>query len=80
MVRVRIVKVTSKGQVTIPQELRERYGFLPDTEVEFVADGKALRIVKSRDKGGRGDRMIRQMRGRGKGKLSTDEIMLLTRG
>ena len=74
------MKVTSKGQVTIPQEFRERYGFLPDTEVEFVADGETLRIVKSRDTGGRGDRMIRRMRGRGKGKLSTDEMMVLTRG
>ena len=74
------MKVTSKGQVTIPQEFRERYGLLPDTEVEFVADGETLRIVKSRDTGGRGDRMIRRMRGRGKGKLSTDEMMVLTRG
>ena len=74
------MKVTSKGQVTIPQEYRERYGFLPNTEVEFVADGETLRVVKSRDKGGRGDRIIRQMQGRGKGKLSTDEIMVLTRG
>ncbi|MGA8810637.1 MAG: AbrB/MazE/SpoVT family DNA-binding domain-containing protein [Thermoanaerobaculia bacterium] len=26
------MRITSKGQVTIPQEVRERFGLLPDTE------------------------------------------------
>ena len=30
------MRITSKGQVTIPQEVRERFGLLPDTEVDFV--------------------------------------------
>lgn len=33
------MRVTSKGQVTIPVGIRERFGFLPDTEVEFVVEG-----------------------------------------
>ena len=43
------VRITSKGQVTIPQELRERFGLLPNTEVEFVVtpDGRELRLLKS---------------------------------
>ena len=43
------VRITSKGQVTIPQGLREQFGLLPNTEVEFVAtpDGKELRLLKS---------------------------------
>jgi bifunctional DNA-binding transcriptional regulator/antitoxin component of YhaV-PrlF toxin-antitoxin module len=42
--------------VTIPQELRERFGLLPNTEVEFVAtpDGRELRLLKSSKPSGRG--------------------------
>ena len=38
------MRITSKGQVTIPIEIRERAGLLPMTEVEFEFDGKAVRI------------------------------------
>ena len=41
------MRITSKGQVTIPQEIRERAGFLPNTEVEFIYDGKTVRLVKA---------------------------------
>ena len=75
------VRITSKGQVTIPQELRERFGLLPNTEVEFVAtpDGKELRLMKSSKPSGRGRALIERMRGRGTGKLSTDELLKLMR-
>jgi bifunctional DNA-binding transcriptional regulator/antitoxin component of YhaV-PrlF toxin-antitoxin module len=33
-------------QVTIPQRIREQFGLLPDTEVEFVVEGQSVRIVK----------------------------------
>jgi AbrB family looped-hinge helix DNA binding protein len=39
---------TSKGQVTIPAEIREQAGLLPHTEVEFEYDGSAVRIVRTR--------------------------------
>lgn len=29
------MRITSKGQVTIPQAIREKAGMLPNTEVEF---------------------------------------------
>ena len=75
------VRITSKGQVTIPQELRERFGLLPNTEVEFVAtpDGKELRLLKSTKPSGRGRALIERMRGRGTGKRSTDELLKLMR-
>ena len=41
------MRITSKGQVTIPQEIRERAGLLPNTEVEFIYDGKTVRLVKA---------------------------------
>jgi bifunctional DNA-binding transcriptional regulator/antitoxin component of YhaV-PrlF toxin-antitoxin module len=76
------MRITSKGQVTIPLALREKAGLLPDTEVEFDFDGNAVRIRRARRKssGGRGARLVAHMRGRGDGTMTTDEIMALTRG
>ena len=61
------MRITSKGQVTIPVEIRERAGLLPPTEVEFEFDGKAVRIVraKARKAAGRGARLVAHLRGRG---------------
>ena len=37
------MRITSKGQVTIPQDIRERAGLLPHTEVAFeYANGKVV--------------------------------------
>jgi AbrB family looped-hinge helix DNA binding protein len=75
------MKITSKGQVTIPQEIRERMGLLPDTEVEFVVRGNVVQIVKARQQAlSRGARIVRAMRGTATAGLSTDDIMKLTRG
>jgi AbrB family looped-hinge helix DNA binding protein len=75
------MRITSKGQVTIPAEIRERAGLLPQTEVEFEFDGKVVRIVraKGRRSDGRGARVVAHLRGRGDVAMSTDEIMALTR-
>jgi AbrB family looped-hinge helix DNA binding protein len=75
------MRITSKGQVTIPQEMRERFGLLPDTEVEFVAKGRSLQIVKSANptRPTRGQAMVRRLRGRSNVRMSTDEILALTR-
>jgi AbrB family looped-hinge helix DNA binding protein len=40
------MRITAKGQVTIPIDLRKRYGFERNTEVEFVADKDGIRITK----------------------------------
>jgi AbrB family looped-hinge helix DNA binding protein len=75
------MRVTSKGQVTIPIHIRERFGLLPDTEVDFVEDDDTVRIVRAKPPGdNRGRRIVERLRGRGTVKLSTDEIMALTRG
>ncbi len=75
------MRITSKGQVTIPAEIREQAGLLPHTEVNFEYDGKAVRIVRAhtRNKDGRGSRLVGHLRGRGDVAMSTDEIMSLTR-
>lgn len=75
------MRITTKGQVTIPAAIRERAGLLPHTEVEFVFDGRSVRIVRAKapKKAGRGQRLIAHLRGRGDVALSTDAIMALTR-
>ena len=74
------MKITSKGQVTIPQEIRERHGFLPGTEIRFLDDGKVVRLVKDEGEQRRGNALVSRMRGRATQQLTTDEIMALTRG
>lgn len=72
------MRVTSKGQVTIPLAVRRRLGIEPGAEVEFELDGRGARLV--RVSGGRGKAIVRGMRGRGGVRMSTEEIMALTRG
>lgn len=77
------MRITSKGQVTIPQDIRERGGFLPHTEVDFVLEGDTVRLVRmsARQRPGRGEMAVRRLRGRARASaLTTDEIMALTRG
>lgn len=71
--------ITSKGQVTIPFWIREKLGFLPNTEVDFSIEGNELRVRKKESKT-RGDKLIQHLRGKGTVKMTTDEIMKLTRG
>jgi AbrB family looped-hinge helix DNA binding protein len=75
------MRITSKGQVTIPQDIREKAGLLPYTEVEFEFDGETVRIIKAKStkKASRGAALIARMRGRGDIKMTTDQIMALTR-
>lgn len=75
------MRITTKGQVTIPQDIREKLGLLPETDVEFEIDGNSVRIRKARSKPGRrGDKLLSRLMGSGTSKLTTDEIMALTRG
>ena len=72
--------ITTKGQVTIPQDIRERLGLLPGGEVEFDVVGDSVRIRKKRGSKSRGDRLLEAMRKAPKPSMSTDELMALTRG
>ena len=77
------MKITTKGQVTIPVEIREKLGLLPNTEVDFEVVGKAVRMRKVRRAGRagrRGKSIVKRLRGRGSVRMTTDEILALTRG
>lgn len=75
------MKITEKGQITIPIEIREKLGFLPHTEVEFeVIGGGALRLKKKGDsRSGRGASIVSKLKKSQHRKMTTDEIMALTR-
>jgi AbrB family looped-hinge helix DNA binding protein len=74
------MRITSKGQVTIPQVVRERFGFHPHTEIEFHVDGQQVTIRKRDTPASKGHAVVEGLRGRATVKMSTDEIMALTRG
>jgi AbrB family looped-hinge helix DNA binding protein len=75
------MRITSKGQVTIPLEIREKLGLLPNTEVEFTLDKDGVRLTKARRPGthSRVREHISRIRGTLKTGMSTDEIMKLLR-
>jgi AbrB family looped-hinge helix DNA binding protein len=73
------VRITSKGQVTIPQEIRDKLGLLPHSEVVFQVDGDAVRITKAETGNTRGAALLARMRGAATTGLTTDEILALTR-
>ena len=74
--------VTTKGQVTIPQEIRERLGLLPHSEVEFDVVGDRVRIRKKKGSKTRGERLLEHLRRGPKPMpgMTTDELMAMTRG
>lgn len=74
------MRLNSKGQVTIPAALREKYNLGEGDEVDVVEDGNALRIVRTEGGQTRGRRLARGMRGKATTGLSTDELMDLLRG
>lgn len=77
------MQITTKGQVTIPQEIRIRLGLLPHTNVEFELVGDHARIRKARRAPGEGERgslALDALRGTANTRMSTDEILALTRG
>jgi AbrB family looped-hinge helix DNA binding protein len=75
--------LTSKGQVTIPLELRQALGLMPGTQVVFDQVGNSVRIGKAAGQR-RGTALIERMRTAGRQAtgphMTTDEILALTRG
>lgn len=69
------MRVTQKGQVTIPQDVRVVLGIRAGTDVRFELDGDGARLVVADDAASE----IGRMRGAGDVELTTDEILALTR-
>ncbi len=75
------MRITSKGQVTIPADIRARAGLMPNTEVAFEYDGTTVRLIPATSprKPTRGATLVAHLRGRGDVPLTTEAIMALTR-
>jgi len=73
------MRVTTKGQVTIPQHIRQKLGITPATEVDFVEEKGRVYLVKLKGKNV-AKRKLAKLRGVATVKMTTDEIMALTRG
>jgi AbrB family looped-hinge helix DNA binding protein len=74
------MRLNSKGQVTIPAELRRKHHLHEGDEIEVVDDDGQLRIVRVWHSETRGQRLVREMRGKATTDLSTEELMELLRG
>ena len=74
------MKITSKGQVTIPQRLRLKFGLLPNTEVVFEEANGCLAVRPKVSKRVQIEERIRRVRGVSEGDPTADEVMRLTRG
>lgn len=71
------MRVTEKGQITIPISLRKRYGLQPNVEVEFVAEVGGIRIQKQ---GSGSANPFRALRGVVKKRLAVDRYIEDIRG
>ena len=74
------MKITSKGQVTIPHPLRMKFGLLPNTEVAFEEADDCVLIRPTISKRAQIEERLRKVRGVAGGGLNTDEVLRLTRG
>ena len=71
------MRVTTKGQVTIPRNIRESLGITPETEIDFIESDGKFYIVKTDEPKTKGK--FKSLRGIATAKMTTNEIMSLTR-
>jgi antitoxin PrlF len=75
------MRITSKGQVTIPKPIRDEAGLLPGSEVEFTMDDGVVTVRRSHAAPSRGEELVQRLRGgRQEFSMTTEQIMALTRG
>ncbi len=56
------MRVTTKGQVTIPQHIRQKLGITPATEIDFVEEKGRVFLVKQKN-GKAASRKFAKLRG-----------------
>ena len=72
--------VTRKGQVTIPQKVRESMGIIPaETEVDFLQDEQGRWYLSKTEPAKEKNSRFRTAYQTAKLTMTTDEIMALTR-
>ncbi len=71
------MRVTTKGQVTIPRNIREKLGIIPETDIDFLEDKGRFYIVKTTKP--QITHKFKKLRGIATAKMTTDQILNLTR-
>jgi len=74
------LKVTADGCIPLPPQVRDLLKFVPNVELELEIAGDTLIVKKVKKTSGHSEFLISIMRGRATAKMSTEEIMSLTRG
>jgi AbrB family looped-hinge helix DNA binding protein len=73
------MRVTTKGQVTIPLEIRKKLNIKPASDVKFIVDENDRVYIEKVKDSEVGVSRFSKLRGSATVKMSTDEIMALTR-
>lgn len=73
------MRINSKGQITIPAEIRHQLGFHPGDTVDFSVTGVVIEVSKRADAPTRGERAVERLRGRATTSFTTDELMSMLR-
>lgn len=73
------MRVTVKGQVTIPVELRQIHNITPNSDVEFINTNEGILIKKSKNTQDDWSTKLDEIRGILGKKTTTKELMKLTR-
>ncbi len=71
------MKLTVKGQVTIPKHVRDTLGITIHSEIDFIEENGKIYIVRAKAR--KRIQKFRKYRGIANVKMTTDEIMKLTR-
>ena len=73
-----MTQINSQGQITIPSDIQQQLGLLPGTEIEIEVVGETVQL-RRKEIEHRGSRLLAAMRGKATNRLSTQDIMQLTR-
>jgi AbrB family looped-hinge helix DNA binding protein len=73
------MRVSTKGQVTIPCEMRTKLGMFPHTNVNFILQDGGVLIQKQTGGSRKGSKLLEQLSGKSRLNMSTEYIMKLTR-
>jgi len=62
-------KVTARGQVSIPSEIRKKFNIEPESRVEWIVEGKVIKVIPlPKDP-------VAAFRGRGSRKYTTERLI-----
>ncbi|MBI3850325.1 MAG: AbrB/MazE/SpoVT family DNA-binding domain-containing protein [Verrucomicrobia bacterium] len=73
------MKISRKGQVTIPSNMRRKHGLLPRRNVEFVDQPNGVLLIKA-GRVSTGRRVLARLLAGGRIKGRTQDWLRLTRG